>query len=162
MNARSTVVLYAEDSEDDAFLMQRAFNKLNFPGTLVVVPNGLEAQRYLEGANNYADRQLHPLPKIILLDVKMPHLGGLDVLKWLRAQNEFQHVPVFMFSTSSQPADIVTAYQYGANSYLVKPSNLGDFSALVEDLAAVCGRDRTPDNAPPTIIKIRGAITRPV
>ncbi|MES2692927.1 MAG: response regulator [Verrucomicrobiota bacterium] len=153
MNPDAAIVLYAEDSEDDAFLMQRAFTKLKFPGKLVVVTHGLEARHYLEGTGSYADRQRHPLPRVLLLDIKMPHLSGLDVLKWVRSNSAFRDLPVFMLTSSSQPADVATAYENGANSYLVKPSNLGDFTNLVEDLAAACRADRTT-----SLPTVRGAI----
>lgn len=156
MNPGLAVVLYAEDSDDDAFLMRRAFAKLKFPGRLVIVPDGMEAKLYMEGAGPYADRERHPLPQIILLDVKMPRLSGLELLQWLRTQEEFRPLPVFMLTSSSQPSDIAAAYEHGANSYLVKPTNLNDFSSLVDGLAALCG----PGPKSP-LATIPGALPRP-
>ena len=149
MNTPAAFVLYAEDSDDDAFLMKRAFTKMKFPGSLVVVPHGLEATTYLAGEGEYANRERHPLPRLILLAIKLPHLGGLQVLQWIRKRPEFQDTPVVMLTSSSQDTDVTTAYASGADGYLVKPASLDTFRALVEDLATVCsdskrGRRRLP------------------
>lgn len=138
MTPESLVVLYAEDSDDDAFLMRRAFAKAKFPGSLVVVSHGLEATRYLAGEGPYSDRAQHPLPRLILLDIKMPHMSGLEVLQWIRRRDEFRDTPVLMLTSSSQEADITTAYASGADCYLVKPANLDTFRDLVEDILHLC------------------------
>jgi len=155
--ASPSVILYAEDSEDDAFLMKRAFARVGFPGRLVVVPHGLEATRYLSGEGRYADRVAYPFPQLILLDIKMPHLNGLDVLHWLRSRNAFDDKPVLMLTSSSQESDVRAAYAAGADSYLVKPANLDLFRELVEDLALLCALKTRPLARFP----LRGAIVAP-
>ncbi len=152
------VVLYAEDSEDDAFLMQRAFVKAKFPGRLVVVANGLEAVAYLAGDGRYIDRAVHPSPAFILLDIKMPHMTGLEVLQWIRARDRFGPTPVVVLTSSSQPLDIDAAYAHGADGYLVKPSNLDTFADLVSDLTAACGQPRPPQGE----LKVRGCVPPPL
>ena len=82
----TTAVLYAEDDENDVFFMERAFSKLQLRDALRVVPNGRAALEYLSGAGVFADRTKHPLPELLLLDVKMPEMSGLEVLKWARAR----------------------------------------------------------------------------
>lgn len=134
-------VLYAEDSEDDAFLMQRAFKQVNVANRLVVVPNGRRAIEYLSGAGVYADRAQNPVPALVLLDVKMPYESGLDVLQWIRQQPALHSIPVFMLTSSSQESDIVFAYSHGANGYLVKPTSLDAFRELVEDVTALCRKN---------------------
>ncbi|HKB89147.1 MAG TPA: response regulator [Opitutaceae bacterium] len=131
-------VLYAEDSEDDAFLMQRAFRELKAVIPLVIVPNGREAMAYLAATDDYANRQRNLLPALVLLDVKMPYADGLEVLSWIRAQSRFHDIPVFMLTSSSQRTDIVYAYANGANGYIVKPTDLETFNLTVEDLLAYC------------------------
>jgi CheY-like chemotaxis protein len=154
---RGSVVLYAEDSDDDAFLMQRAFTKLKFSGSLVVVRDGAEAIDYLGGEGRYADRNQHPLPCLILLDIKMPQLGGIDVLKWVRERDSFRDVPVLMLTSSSQETDIRAAYGLGADCYLVKPANLNRFAELVEDVTAICSLTTRPAGG----FRVRGAVPAP-
>jgi|GEM_PF-370411 len=151
------LILYAEDSDDDAFLMKRAFAKANFPGTLVVVPHGVSAMGYLVGEGSYANRTEYPLPRLILLDIKMPHMGGLDVLKWIRSSEKWDETPVIMLTSSSQPSDVETAYKNGANCYLVKPTNLDAFRELVEGLIKLCALERYPMG----ILSLRGAVPPP-
>ncbi len=157
MTTPKIVVLYAEDSEDDAFLMRRAFTKAKFSGTLTVAANGLEALNYLGGTGEYANRKEHPLPSLIMLDVKMPHLSGFEVLRWIRARNEFSATPVVMLTSSSQPVDIATAYEDGADGYLVKPSSLDVFADFVADLIAACGHPRPAQGG----LKVRGSARLP-
>ena len=138
MNNSIGAVLYAEDSDDDAFLMQRAFEQVNFPGSLVVVPDGVEAIRYLAGQGAYANRDDYPDPCLILLDLKMPRLDGLGVLEWVRKCDRYRDTPVLMLTSSSQEKDVANAYEKGVNGYLLKPTDLNRFRELVEDLVRVC------------------------
>jgi CheY-like chemotaxis protein len=137
--------------------MRRALAKVNFTGELMAVSDGEEVIEYLEGKGGYADRDLHPLPCLILLDIKMLHLGGLEVLKWIRSRTCFDEIPVIMLTSSSQESDVAAAYALKADAYLVKPADLDVFRALVKDITALCGAGRTSD-AP---IVIRGAVPAP-
>lgn len=157
MKTHPCIILYAEDSEDDAFLMRRAFTKAGFPGALIVVGNGLDAMRYLGGEGRYADRSANPLPCVILLDIKMPLVTGLAALAWIRARRELDATPVLMLSSSSQESDIQAAYASGANSYVVKPGSLEVFAAFVNDLAIVCAS--LPHRQ--TLTNIHGAVPPP-
>ena len=128
-------VLYAEDDENDAFFMQRTFEKL--PAfALQIVPDGLAAIAYLEGGEGYADRQAHPLPELLLLDIKMPQATGLEVLAWVRQQPQFAGLPVVMLTSSTQLKDIEASRTFGANAYLVKPSQAKDLNELMQKLIA--------------------------
>lgn len=131
-------VLYAEDDENDVFFMERAFAKLKIRRSLQVVPNGRAAVDYLAGTGEYVDRTRHPLPGLLLLDVKMPELSGLEVLRWARNRPEFQRLPIILFTSSTQRADVEFSRDQGASAYLVKPSNAEHLAALVTRLLAAC------------------------
>jgi CheY-like chemotaxis protein len=103
---------------------------------LLVVRNGTEAMAYLEGSGRYRNRQEFPLPRIILLDIKMPGINGLEVLKWIREQPSLKGIRVIMLTSSDAVRDVNMAYQLGANSFLIKPN---DFEDLVKLTGAING-----------------------
>lgn len=115
-------------------LVKRAFSKSRIINPIACVGNGEEAVAYLRGDGKYADRQQHPLPFMLLLDLKLPRLSGHEVLQWLRGQPLLKRLPVVVLTSSRQPADINLAYELGANSYLVKPVVFEEFSALMQQL----------------------------
>jgi CheY-like chemotaxis protein len=127
-------VLVAEDDPGDAFLLERAFTRCGVPARLHFVRDGREAIDYLGGENAFANRDEFPLPDLILLDLKMPRMGGFDVLEWLRAQPGLKRLLVAVLSSSAQPEDINRSYDLGANSYLVKPKTSEDLSNMVNQL----------------------------
>ena len=130
-----TTILLAEDDENDVMLIKRAFSKSHVVNPIACVPNGEEAVAYLSGQGGYGDRGAHPLPFMMLLDLKLPRLSGHEVLKWLRAQNNgLKRLPVVVLTSSREPADINRAYELGANSYLVKPVVFEEFTALLKQL----------------------------
>lgn len=131
-------VLYAEDEDNDAFLMQRAFAKACVSNPLRVVDDGPAAIRYLSGDGEFADRLRHPLPCLLLLDLNLPRRSGLEVLQWVRAQPAFAELPVVILTSSSQDRDIGSAYTLGANGYLVKPASSDKLIDLVTGLRDVC------------------------
>ena len=118
------VILCVEDEEDDAFLLGRAFQRAGITNPLVVVPDGKTAMGYLAGEGRYADRMGHPFPCLVLLDLNMPGMPGLEVLKWVRSTPSTCAVVVIVLSSSSQDTDVQSAYLTGANGYLVKPGSL--------------------------------------
>ena len=107
-----------------AFFVQRAFNKTGVANPVQVVRDGQEAIKYLQGVGKFAQRDNFPLPGIILLDLKLPFVMGLDVLKWIRQQSDLTPIVVILTS-SAEEKDIATAYRLGANAYLVKPTDFG-------------------------------------
>jgi CheY-like chemotaxis protein len=135
-------VLYAEDDENDAYFMRRAFAKAGLPHSLHVVSDGRAALDYLDGRDGYADRALHPLPSLVLLDVKLPYLTGLDVLRWIRERRAFDNVPVVMLTSSNQERDLRAAFRNGANGYLLKPSNADELLTPLRSLVTRCGETR--------------------
>src|SRR5687767_1643118 len=95
-------ILYAEDDENDAFFMERAFHRLKLPYPLHIVKDGKLAVAYLSGEPPYSNREEHPLPCLIFLDLNMPGKRGLDVLRWIREQRQFSDLPVIVFTSSNQ------------------------------------------------------------
>jgi CheY-like chemotaxis protein len=114
-------LLLVEDSDDDVFLMKRAFDRANLRCSVQLANDGDKAIEYLAGHGVYADRQAFPVPALVLLDIKLPRCNGLEVLEWVRSQPEFMCLPVVMLTNSNEPEDVERAYRLGANSYLVKP-----------------------------------------
>lgn len=131
-------VLYAEDDENDVFLMERAFAKACVINPLQTVIDGAAAIRYLAGMGEFADRQRFPLPCLVLLDLNLPRRSGLEVLKWVREQPSMQNLPVIMLTSSIQDRDIGSANVLGANGYLVKPPSSERLLELVTSLRDVC------------------------
>ena len=124
-------VLYAEDEENDAFFLKRAFKLAQIPNPLIVVPDGQAAVDYCVGAGFYADRSQYPLPGLLLLDLKMPRKTGTEVLIWLRQQSHISTLPVVILTSSMQEEDISLAQRNGANGYLVKPSDPEELQLMV-------------------------------
>jgi len=125
-------LLIIEDDENDAILLRRAFDCIADTLCMRFVRDGRQAFDYLNGVGPYADRNLHPEPNLIILDLKMPGPSGFDVLRWLRAQPPYLRVPVIVLSGSMWPGDIEEAYRLGANSYLVKPCRRSDLEEVVQ------------------------------
>jgi CheY-like chemotaxis protein len=114
-------ILLAEDDENDVILLKRSFDLAEIRNPLYVARDGEEAVTYLSGIGSYSDRKLHPLPSLVILDIKMPKKSGLDVLQWLRSQPVLSCLPVVMLSSSAHHHDIERAYRLGANAFVVKP-----------------------------------------
>ena len=129
-------ILYAEDSDDDVFLLQRAFIRAQLPQPLVTVRDGRAAIQYLQSAlaPTTGPKTAKPLPGLVLLDVKMPFLSGIEVLKWIREQPQLAHLPVLMLSSSADERDVAPAFSAGANGYLLKPGSLDALDSLVAGL----------------------------
>jgi CheY-like chemotaxis protein len=135
MNLDPTTVLYAEDMVEDIFLMERAFQMSRSPLRLKTLMTGQEAIRYLSGKGSYSNREQYPLPFLILLDLKMPGMNGLEVLQWIRMQSKLQHVLVYVLSSSLR--DRQDALQLGANDYWVKQTNFGVLMRMVRGLISI-------------------------
>jgi CheY-like chemotaxis protein len=131
---KSQVILVAEDEDNDFFLLERALFHHSREVVLIRVHDGAEAMEYLSGKDGYSDRQRFPLPDLVLLDLKMPRVGGLEVLRWMRNDPRFRPLIVVILSSSKQESDVNQAYGSGANSYLKKPNGYLDFLALTRVL----------------------------
>ena len=133
MVAAKNSILLVEDDGNDVLLFEHAVRKSNLTSSIHVVNDGEQAIDYLRGFDKYADRQKFPMPLLILLDLKLPRKGGLEVLGWLREQNSsLNRLPVVILTSSRQSTDINRAYELGANSYLVKPADFDKLSNIVK------------------------------
>jgi CheY-like chemotaxis protein len=124
-------ILLVEDNPDDEELTLLSLRKHNLTNDIVIARDGVEALEYLFGEGQYATRDVSRMPTVVLLDLKLPRLDGLGVLKRLRDDVRTRHVPVVVLTSSSQDADIVTSYQLGANSYVRKPVEFGELTDTV-------------------------------
>lgn len=128
------LILVIEDEEDDILLIRRTFAKAGVANPYQVVRNGDEAISYLKGEGAYADREKHPMPSLVLLDLKMPGKDGFEVLHWIRTQPELSALRVVVLTSSSEIRDVNRAYQLGANSFLMKPLDFQNIEALISTL----------------------------
>jgi CheY-like chemotaxis protein len=126
-------ILLVEDEENDVFFMQQAMQKAGVLNPIRVVSDGQEAIDYFQGTGKFANRQEFPLPCLVLLDLKLPHVMGLDVLKWIRQQPEVS-ATVVILTSSSEEADITSAYRLGVNGYLVKPHNVSKLTDIAKSI----------------------------
>ncbi len=116
-----SVILLVEDNPDDAELIKYAFRKAGIQNPLIIVTDGDGAVAYIGRTGAYTDRTGHPLPELILLDLKLPRRSGFEVLSFIREHKPTKHTPVVVLTSSGEDEDIRRSYELGANSYLVKP-----------------------------------------
>ena len=134
MNIDRSPVLMVEDDPNDVVLVRRAFRKANLQHPVYAVEDGEAAIAYLDGRGEYADRDASPLPRLVLLDLKLPRKSGLEVLEWVKSQPRLKRIPVVVLTSSRQPSDVNRAYDLGVNAYLVKPVS---FDRLLEMITAI-------------------------
>lgn len=131
---RDKAILLVEDNPDDELLALRALRKNGIVGDVVVVRDGVEALDYLFATGGHAGRDASVVPRVILLDLKLPKIGGLEVLRRLRSDERTRLVPVVILSSSGEQRDMREGYGLGANSYVRKPVNFEHFVRAVEQL----------------------------
>ena len=127
-------ILLVEDNPDDEALTLRAFHKNRIANEVVVARDGVEALDYLFKRGPYAGDNPDELPTLILLDINMPKVGGLEVLKQIRAEPHTRRLPVVMLTTSKEEQDLITSYDLGANSYVRKPVDFDQFTTAARNL----------------------------
>ena len=140
-------ILLVEDDENDLFFMQEAMRKAGVLNPIRVVSNGQEVIDYFKGTGKFANREEFPVPYLLLLDLKLPRVLGLDVLKWIRQQPGVAAV-VIIFSSSTEEADIAMAYRLGANAYLVKPSDVSQLASMAKSIKDFWLTQNTPAPGP--------------
>lgn len=132
--AKSNTILLIEDNPDDEALTVRALKKNNIANEIAVARDGQEALDYLFGSGKYADRDISLLPQVVLLDLKLPKIEGLEVLKQIRSNPQTQRLPVVVLTSSNEERDIITSYSLGANSYVRKPVDFEQFLEAARQL----------------------------
>lgn len=132
MNHKPNPILLVEDDYNDVLLIKRAFRQAKVEQSLAIVSNGDDAIAYLSQEGKFADTKTYPLPCIVLLDLKLPRLSGLEVLAWIRQQPALKRLLVVVLTSSQENSDLEKAYDLGVNSYLVKPIKFQDLVQLVE------------------------------
>lgn len=131
---RTSTILLVEDNPDDEMLALRAFKKNNITNEVNVARDGVEALDFLFGRGAYQGRDLTQQPSLILLDLKLPKMDGLEVLKALRDNEHTRLIPVVVMTTSKEEDDLVRSYSYGANSYIRKPVDFNQFIDAVRQV----------------------------
>lgn len=127
-------ILLVEDNPDDQDLTLRALKKNKILNEVIVADDGVEALDYLLGSGEYANREKHELPVVVLLDLKLPKIDGLEVLRRIRADERTKLLPVVILTSSIEERDLVESYKLGANSYIRKPVDFDKFSEAVRQM----------------------------
>lgn len=127
-------ILLVEDNPDDELLTIRSLRRSNITNEIIVTRNGEEALNYLFGLGSWAGREMSDTPAVVLLDLKLPKVDGLEVLRRIRADERTKLLPIVMLTSSSEERDIIESYQLGANSYVRKPVDFEQFSLAVRQL----------------------------
>lgn len=127
-------ILLVEDNMADAELTIRALKKVNVTNNILHLKDGAEALAFIFGTGEFADRDTSQQPKVILLDIKMPKVDGIEVLRQIKSNEHTRLIPVVIMTSSSEEQDIVSSYKLGVNSYVVKPVGFEDFAKAVSEL----------------------------
>ncbi len=131
---KKAVILLIEDEKLDIELTLDAFRQVHLENDIRIASTGEEALDYLLGRGDYADRSQHPLPDIILLDIKLPGISGLDVLKTIKSTPVLKRLPIIILTSSQEESDRIAGYDHGVNSYLVKPITFSSFINVVKTI----------------------------
>jgi two-component system response regulator len=132
--AHAVEILIVDDSPEDLELALRALRKANIANGIQIARDGVEALEFIFGEGAYAGRKMEDGPKVILLDLKLPKVDGLDVLKRIKGDPRTQGIPVVVLTSSLEQNDVVESYKLGANSYIVKPVSFERFATAVQQL----------------------------
>ena len=144
LTRESNTILLVEDNADDVALTLRAFKKSHCNSDVVVVNDGKQALDFLFAKGDYEDRDPYEIPRLILLDIKLPKVNGLEVLKKIRDNEATRYIPVVLLTTSDENNDVVRGYKLGSNSYIRKPVDFDVFTDVVSDLTQYWLQINTP------------------
>ncbi len=139
------VILYVEDDEAYAQLMECVLKQSGFTHRMIHLSSAAQAKAYIEGVGEFTDRQRYPLPCLILADLKMPEMTGLEFLDWVRSHSSHRQLPYVILTSSEDLKDIIKAYQLGADSFLVKPPRVPDLVEMVKGMENFWAK-RNPSN----------------
>ncbi|HJP63832.1 MAG TPA: response regulator [Mucilaginibacter sp.] len=134
MSDNRVEVLLVEDNPHDAEMTIRALRKVNLANRLIHLKDGAEALDFIFSKGAFSDRDINDKPKVILLDIKMPKVDGIEVLRQIKADEETKTIPVVIMTSSKEEQDIITSYDLGVNSYVVKPVDFEGFAKAVSEL----------------------------
>jgi two-component system, response regulator len=132
-------ILLVEDNPNDVELTIRALQKQNLAGKVFVVKDGAEALEFLFATGAFAKRKIENRPKVVLLDLKLPKVDGIEVLRRIKADDRTKHTPVVMLTSSQEERDVLETYNLGVNSYIVKPVDFSSFVHAVSELGVYWG-----------------------
>jgi two-component system response regulator len=127
-------ILLVEDNMSDAELITRALRKVNLSNNLVHVKDGAEALDFIFAKGEFAEREAKKMPKVILLDIKMPRVDGIEVLRQVKGNEDTKQIPIVIMTSSKEEQDIIISYKLGVNSFVVKPVEFHDFAKAVSEL----------------------------
>jgi CheY-like chemotaxis protein len=127
-------ILIIEDSQDDIELIMRVLRKNNLTNEVKVIDDGQEALDFLMGKGKYGDKAVGDNPRVILLDLKLPRVSGMEILREVKANQHTRHIPVVVLTSSKELPDLDECYKLGVNSYIVKPVQFEDFVKAVTDV----------------------------
>ncbi len=128
-------IVLVEDNVDDAELSMRSLKNSNFVNEIIWLKDGEEAINYLTGKGEYSERDLAIKPKLILLDLKLPKLNGMEVLEVIKNDENLDNIPVVVMTSSKEDRDLKKCYELGANSYVVKPINFNSFMEMTKEIS---------------------------
>lgn len=134
MTINEVEILLVEDNPTDIELMLRALKKRNLANKVHVVKDGAEALEFIFATGEYADRDINHIPKVILLDLKLPKVDGLEVLRIVKSDERTKVIPVVVLTSSKEESDLVESYKLGANSYVTKPVDFDEFAQIVSEM----------------------------
>ncbi len=135
MDRKTMTVLFADDSESDVLAMKRAWKKLKIPHCLRVVADGEQCLNYLHRRGAYASPDSSPSPDLLLLDIRMPKVDGLEVLRRIRRAEKYRTLPVIVLTTSTLEEDQLKSYELGANAFIIKPVGFQNFSKIIKSIS---------------------------
>lgn len=130
----SRFILLIEDNEDDIKLTQMAFKKNNIINDLIIIKDGEEALDYIFCRGSYSDRDINDMPTLILLDINLPKVDGIEVLRQIRANKKTKLIPVVILTSSKEEKDLINGYSLGCNSYICKSVNFNEFTLAMKQL----------------------------
>jgi two-component system response regulator len=134
MTINEVEILLVEDNPNDVELTLRALKKRNLANKVHVVKDGAEALEFIFGTGTYAERDINQMPKVILLDLKLPKVDGLEVLRKVKSDERTKVIPVVVLTSSKEESDLVESYRLGANSYITKPVDFDKFAQTVSEM----------------------------
>src|SRR4051812_20700406 len=132
MDDSSYTILLVDDDENDVLLTRMAFEKSGVVNPIHWARDGVDAVAYLQGEGDYSDRGSYPIPELMILDLKMPRMTGLELLEWINKHPEHRVIPTIIMTSSRLEQDIRKAYHLGANTYMTKPSSLEELAKMAK------------------------------